>query len=100
MTELGLMKLIMPIKGDLSEIAKGWKLPIDLLFIDSDHSFEGVKIAYESWYPHVKDGGMIAFHDYHPNKWGVKKFIDEIASKQLKFIGINGYERVVWAGEK
>jgi predicted O-methyltransferase YrrM len=37
--------------------------PIDLLFIDGDHSYEGVKKDFELFYPLVAPSGMIAFHD-------------------------------------
>ena len=36
---------------------------VDLLFIDGDHSYEGVKKDFEMYSPMVADGGMIAFHD-------------------------------------
>jgi predicted O-methyltransferase YrrM len=37
---------------------------IDLLFIDGDHTYEGVKIDLELWVPLVKPGGIVAGHDY------------------------------------
>jgi cephalosporin hydroxylase len=37
--------------------------PVDLLFIDGDHSYEGVKKDFEMYSPFVADGGMIGFHD-------------------------------------
>lgn len=41
---------------------------IDMLFIDGDHTFEGVKADYELYSPLVRPGGMVAFHDIcgHP----------------------------------
>lgn len=36
---------------------------VNLLFIDGDHSYEGVKDDIEGWIPHVKTGGIVAFHD-------------------------------------
>lgn len=55
---------------------------IDLLFIDGDHSYEGVKKDYEMYESLVRKGGCIAFHDANndlsiPGK-GVKFFWDEI----------------------
>lgn len=35
----------------------------DFLFIDADHSYDGVKADFELWYPRVKSGGIVAFHD-------------------------------------
>jgi cephalosporin hydroxylase len=36
---------------------------VDLLFIDGDHTFEGVKADYELYADLVRAGGAIAFHD-------------------------------------
>jgi cephalosporin hydroxylase len=36
---------------------------IDFLFIDGDHTYEGVKDDFFSYSKLVKDGGWIAFHD-------------------------------------
>jgi predicted O-methyltransferase YrrM len=37
--------------------------PVDFLFIDGDHSYEGVRSDYENFSPLVRPGGMIALHD-------------------------------------
>jgi cephalosporin hydroxylase len=36
---------------------------IDYLFIDGDHTYQGVKSDFEMYKPFVRSGGMIAFHD-------------------------------------
>lgn len=36
---------------------------LDFLFIDGDHTFEGVKQDYEMYSPLVRSGGVVAFHD-------------------------------------
>lgn len=36
---------------------------IDFLFIDGDHTYEGVKQDFQMYSPLVKKGGLIAFHD-------------------------------------
>ena len=36
---------------------------LDFLFIDGDHSYEGVKKDYEDYNKYVKPGGWIGFHD-------------------------------------
>ncbi len=40
---------------------------IDFLFIDGDHSLFGVMNDYVRFYPLVKAGGAVAFHDIHPD---------------------------------
>jgi predicted O-methyltransferase YrrM len=40
--------------------------PLDLLFIDGDHSYEGVRRDFELYSPLVGKGGVIALHDIVP----------------------------------
>jgi predicted O-methyltransferase YrrM len=53
--------------------------PIDLLFIDGDHTYEGVKKDWEMYSPLVRSGGLIVFHDVAGNyeDTQVKAFWDE-----------------------
>ena len=37
--------------------------PVDILFIDGDHSYAGVKQDFEQFAPLVRSGGLIALHD-------------------------------------
>ena len=57
----------------------------DLLFIDGDHSYNGIKMDFEMFSPLVKDGGLIALHDIvlHPAATGceVNRFWEEIKSR-------------------
>ena len=41
--------------------------PLDLLFIDGDHRFEGVKADFLGYRQFVREGGIIAFHDIVPD---------------------------------
>lgn len=38
---------------------------IDMLFIDGDHSYEGMLLDYDLYKPLVRTGGIIAVHDIH-----------------------------------
>ena len=51
----------------LKEILNGKS--IDYLFIDGDHTYEGVKVDFERYKELVRPGGKIGFHDiaYHPD---------------------------------
>ena len=58
--------------------------PLDFLFIDGDHTYEGVKRDFEMYSPLVRKGGVIAFHDIVTNdipNIDVPKFWKEIKEK-------------------
>jgi hypothetical protein len=38
---------------------------LDFVFIDAGHDYESVKKDVNAWYPKIKNGGIIAGHDYH-----------------------------------
>ena len=58
---------------------------IDVLFIDGDHSYEGVKKDFELYEPLVAKGGVIIFHDICKHATApecqVDKFWNEIKDK-------------------
>ena len=37
--------------------------PLELLFIDGDHSYEGAKADFERWQAFVRPDGHVLFHD-------------------------------------
>jgi predicted O-methyltransferase YrrM len=55
---------------------------LDVLFIDGDHTYDGVKHDFLSYSPLVRPGGIVAFHDIaeHPMKAGgdVPRFWNEV----------------------
>ena len=59
-------------------IAPGWKLPIGLLIIDGDHSYDGVKRDFEAWQRHVVPGGRIVFDDAADPDIGPYHLLQEI----------------------
>jgi predicted O-methyltransferase YrrM len=58
---------------------------VDFLFIDGDHTYDGVKMDFEIYSPLVKRDGIIAFHDIVPGPpeavGGVPRFWAEIKHK-------------------
>lgn len=53
----------------------------DLVFIDADHSYEGVKEDIVLWRGLVKEGGWLGGHDYlniDPRFEGVNRAVDEL----------------------
>jgi predicted O-methyltransferase YrrM len=41
--------------------------PVDFLFLDGDHSYQGIKTDFEMYAPLVKKGGLVAFHGIEPS---------------------------------
>lgn len=66
------------LRGNANEVVKSWKRKIDVLFIDGDHTYEGVKKDWEAWSPFVKKGGIVFFHDCDDTSPGVRQLWDEI----------------------
>jgi len=56
---------------------------IDFLYIDTDpHKETQLKEEIKKWFPKIKNGGILAFHDYdHPWHPDVKKVVDEFCKK-------------------
>lgn len=55
---------------------------LDLLFIDADHTYLGVKRDFDRFAPCVKEGGVIAFHDIIPGRGnGVPAFYEKLKNK-------------------
>jgi predicted O-methyltransferase YrrM len=46
-----------------ADAAKTWSAPIDLLFIDGDHSFEGVRDDFNMFRPWLAPNALVVFHD-------------------------------------
>lgn len=46
------------------DVGRDWLSgPVDLVFIDGDHSPTGCREDWEVWHSHVRVGGAVAFHD-------------------------------------
>lgn len=59
----------------------------DLLFIDADHTYEGVKADHERYAPLVASGGIVAFHDASPKhthreEMGVRGYLASFMGSQ------------------
>jgi predicted O-methyltransferase YrrM len=60
------------------DVGRGWTEPVDVVFIDGDHSPEGVREDWDVWHPHVKPGGFVAFHDARDPGLGPTQVVSEL----------------------
>lgn len=54
---------------------------LGLLYLDGDHSFEGVMRDLNAWYPKVAKGGYVAGHDYLCADYDVQRAVRKFASE-------------------
>jgi predicted O-methyltransferase YrrM len=85
---------------DRSEVvATGWSREIDMIFIDGDHTYEGVRRDWELFAPHIREFGVAVFHDtlwelaertkYTRSDMGVPRFVDELRMQGYPVITID-----------
>lgn len=61
--------------------------PLDLVFIDGNHSYEYVKRDIQQWAQKCRPGGILSGHDYNPHFFPqIVKVVDELFGDH-KFIG-------------
>ena len=71
------------------EAARDWTAPIDFLFIDGDHSWNGLDRDWRDWTTHVVAGGLVALHDSRsmPNRADLDsvRFTKEVVLHDARF---------------
>ena len=58
-----LADVVVGVVGDSPTIARRWRTPLGLVFIDGGHALDVVMADYEGWSPHVAPDGLLVFHD-------------------------------------
>ncbi|MFL6415941.1 MAG: class I SAM-dependent methyltransferase [Bryobacteraceae bacterium] len=79
------------LKMTSAEAFRGWDQPIDLAFIDGDHSYHGVRTDFELCLPFLAKDALVLFHDSawehypeHPaarDNMGVPQFLEELKDR-------------------
>lgn len=86
------MKRLEP-HGEKSIILRGMseamsiKVPdnsLGLVYLDADHSYEGVFKDLTVWIHKLVDGGIMASHDYEAKQYGVKKAFHDFCNGKFK----------------
>lgn len=75
--------------------------PVDFLFIDGDHSYQGVKSDWQDYSPLVRAGGLVALHDIATNPQEPNSRVDRFWAELKKD---HHYQEIIadpnqgWAG--
>ena len=74
-----------------SEVAsEGWTRPIGLLWLDGDHTVEGVRRDYEAWARYLRPGGLVAFHDALDPQDGPAQTIERLLGEGFEHVAAVG----------
>src|SRR6266571_2883611 len=63
----GLEDVVIAIVGRSADVARLWRMPLGMLFIDGGHTDAAAQRDYEGWAPWVTRGGALAIHDVFPD---------------------------------
>jgi hypothetical protein len=80
-----------------SDAANDWKVPIDFLFLDGDHSEAAVQNDWSDWHRFIATGGIVVFHDarvfpggWTKPDWGPVKLVNDL----FRGTGLRGWSIV------
>jgi predicted O-methyltransferase YrrM len=99
-SDAGLEEHVIAVIGTSAEVARLWRTPLGLLFIDGGHSDANVVIDYEGWAPWVTRGGALAFHDIFPDpadggQAPYRVYLRALASGAFHEVSVTGSLRVL-----
>src|SRR5690349_14024184 len=58
---------VVVVVGRSADVARLWRTPLGMLFIDGGHTDAAARWDYEGWVPWVAPGGALAIHDVFPD---------------------------------
>jgi predicted O-methyltransferase YrrM len=79
LSELNSTEVVTVVRKPSGQALSSVPRPIDFLFIDGDHSYEGVKSDWQLFTPHMAAFGIVIFYD---TIWDLKR--------ESKWCGLNG----------
>jgi predicted O-methyltransferase YrrM len=65
------------ISDSVKAAALDWE-PLDMIYVDGSHSYEGVKADILAWQPRLKFGGIMVFDDYDNDLHEVTPAVNEL----------------------
>jgi MMP 1-O-methyltransferase len=96
----GLEEHVIAIVGRSADVARLWRTPLGMLFIDGGHTEAAATADYEGWAPWITSGGALAIHDVFPNPADGGRppylvYLRALASGAFSEVLVNGSLRVL-----
>jgi len=86
--QAGVDDVIVPMVMTSEEAAGIFTEPVALLFVDGVHEYDYVKTDFDCWFPKVRDGGILVFHDTAgAAHTGAKRFVERHVYRSRRFRG-------------
>lgn len=63
----GLEDTVVAVVGNSAVVARGWRAPLQVLFIDGGHSAAAAHADFEGWARWIEVGGALIIHDVLPD---------------------------------
>jgi hypothetical protein len=88
MLNSGCYKTVHLINLSSEVVTPGWTEDVSFLWIDGDHSLEGIKRDVECWMPHLSECAYLAFHDTTKPNLGPHVMVNQLlGSGQFQEVG-------------
>jgi MMP 1-O-methyltransferase len=98
--DVGLEEDVIVIVGRSAQVARLWRTPLGLLFIDGGHTEAAAEADYDGWAGWVAPGGALAIHDVFPDPadggqapYGI--YLRALASGAFTEVAVEGSLRVL-----
>ncbi|SEN30209.1 class I SAM-dependent methyltransferase [Actinacidiphila rubida] len=63
----GLEEHVVAVVGRSPQVARLWRQPLAMVFVDGGHTDEHANADYEGWAPLIAEGGLLVVHDVFPD---------------------------------
>lgn len=80
------------IRSRSTDAAQAWVIPLDFIFLDSNHAYEFVKADLEAWEKYIKPDGVIMCHDFTETSAGAIQMGFGVVRAVNEFCANHGWE--------
>jgi hypothetical protein len=82
MVRTGAYRTVRLLNTSSEVLAPGWKEPVALLWLDGDHSYEGVRRDFDAWAPHLLPRCDLVLDDTDDPELGPQRLVEELTGTE------------------